>query len=79
MLGGISQKNKQFHNVKPSAYHFYMKTKISVEFHICISVPLIMRKLSQIFVQEKANAYRSALRFAVLFFLKLKYSWGTLD
>ena len=52
---------------------------MSVEFHICISVPLIMRKLSQIFVQEKANAYRSALSFAVLFFLKLEYSWETLD
>ena len=23
-------------NAKPSAYYFYVKTKISLEFHICI-------------------------------------------
>ena len=26
-------------NAKPSAYYFYVKTKISVEFRICINVP----------------------------------------
>ena len=27
--------------MKPSAYYFYVKTIISVDFQICISVPLI--------------------------------------
>ena len=31
---------KQCYNAKPSAYHFYVKTKILVDFHICIIVPL---------------------------------------
>ena len=26
--------------MKPSAYYFYVKTKISVDFQICITVPL---------------------------------------
>ena len=33
-------KNKRSYNAKPSANYFYVKTKTSVEFHICISVPL---------------------------------------
>ena len=33
-------KSKRSHNAKPSAYYFYVKTKVSVKFHICISVPL---------------------------------------
>ena len=37
--------NKHFrylccYNAKPSAYYFYVKRKISVDFQICISVPL---------------------------------------
>ena len=36
----ISQKSKHCYNAKPSAYHFYVKTKILVDLHICISVPL---------------------------------------
>ena len=28
-------------NAKPSAYYFYVKTKVSVDFQICISVPLM--------------------------------------
>ena len=33
-------KYKKCHNGKPSAYCFYVKTKMLVDFHICISVPL---------------------------------------
>ena len=33
-------KIKQHYNAKPSAYHFYVKTKILLDFHICINVPL---------------------------------------
>ena len=35
----ISQKLKCY-NAKLSVYYFYVKTKILVDFHICISVPL---------------------------------------
>ena len=38
--GVYISKNKQCHNVKPTTYHFYVKTKILVDFHICISVTL---------------------------------------
>ena len=32
---------------KSSAFYFYVKIKISVDFHICISVPLIDRKMTK--------------------------------
>ena len=37
--GAFIWKSKPSCNVKPLAYYFYMKTNISVEFHICIGVP----------------------------------------
>ena len=36
----IISKIKQCYNAKPSAYYFYVKKKILVDFHTCISVPL---------------------------------------
>ena len=39
-LGCLYLKTKQYYNGRPSAYCFYVKTKILVGFHICISVPL---------------------------------------
>ena len=33
-------KSKQCYNAKPLAYYFYVKTKLLVDFHICIGVPL---------------------------------------
>ena len=39
-LGAHNLKAKCYYNAKPSAYYFYVKTKISVDFQICISVPL---------------------------------------
>ena len=33
-------KCKHYYNGKTSAYYFYIKIKIFVDFHICISVPL---------------------------------------
>ena len=36
----ITQKVNDVYNAKLSAYYFYVKTKISVGFQICISVPL---------------------------------------
>ena len=35
-------ETKIFFNVKSSTYYFPKKTNISVDFHICISVPLIL-------------------------------------
>ena len=37
-LGCVYLK-RNCYNAKPSAYYFYMKTKIVVDFHICINVP----------------------------------------
>ena len=33
-------KSKRCYNAKPSAYYFCVRTKISLNFRICISVPL---------------------------------------
>ena len=39
-MGTYISKSKHCYNAKPSAYYFYAKTKILVDFPICISVPL---------------------------------------
>ena len=36
----IISESKQCYNPKSLTYYLYVKTKISVDFHICISVPL---------------------------------------
>ena len=38
--GAFILKSKQYYNAKPLAYCFYVKTKILIDFDICISVPL---------------------------------------
>ena len=50
-------KSKRCFNVKSSAYHFYMKTKILADLQICISVPL--SKIKELFVTEieRINAF----------------------
>ena len=40
ILGVHISKSKRCDNAKPSTYYFYVKTKLSVDFRICISVPL---------------------------------------
>ena len=35
-----NSKSKCCSDTKPSAYHFYVKTKRSVDFQVCIGVPL---------------------------------------
>ena len=40
--GAHNSKSKCCYNAKPSAYYFYVRTKISVDFQICISVPLTL-------------------------------------
>ena len=44
-MGAYISKSKRCYNAEPSAYYFYVKTKIWLHFHICISVPI---KLSNI-------------------------------
>ena len=36
----VTQKVNVVMMLKPTAYHSYMKTKISEDFHVCISVSL---------------------------------------
>ena len=38
--GAYIWKSKRFYNAKPSACYFYMRTKIPLNFRICISVSL---------------------------------------
>ena len=37
---GVHSSKGKCYNVKPMAYYFYVKTKISVDFQVCITVPL---------------------------------------
>ena len=39
---GLSISKKTCYNAKPLAYYIYVKTKILLDFHICISIPLII-------------------------------------
>ena len=39
-MGAHISKSKQYYTEKPSAYYFYVKTKVLIDFHIYISVPL---------------------------------------
>ena len=52
--GAYNSKSKRCLNAKHLAYYFYIKTKISLGFHICISVPLIRLKL---FLNFKLNIF----------------------
>ena len=42
--GAHNSKSKWCYNAKPSAYYFYVKTKVSVDFQICIGAPLMKKK-----------------------------------
>ena len=39
--GAYISKGKKFYNAKPSAYYFYMRMNISLNFRICLSVSLM--------------------------------------
>ena len=59
-------KSKTCYNAKPSAYYFcVVKANISVDFHICISVPVIFAKLV---ISQKSEGYYNA-KFKRLSFL----------
>ena len=56
----ISQKGK---DLKSSAYYFHVNTKISIDFQICISVPLIKNLTqgwmqSEPFIPESGNFFQ---------------------
>ena len=42
--GEYISKSKRCYNAKPSAYYFYMRTNITLNFCICISIPLMFNK-----------------------------------
>ena len=42
-----SSKSKCYFKAKPSAYYFYVKTKITADFQICISVPLTLNTCTE--------------------------------
>ena len=47
LSGAHNSKSKWCYNAELSAYYFYVKTKISIDFQICISVPLIANLQNQ--------------------------------
>ena len=54
--GAHIPKSKQFYNGKPSAYYFYLRTKIPLNFRICINVPLTFELLFFETVQTSSNS-----------------------
>ena len=56
-MGAYISKIKQCFNAKPLACHFYMKSKILVDFHIFISVPL-----SFVLVKHQTKASKQGVR-----------------
>ena len=53
ILGAYISKSKWFYNAKPSAFYFYVKTKIWLHFQICISVPLMKGQLRSLSIFER--------------------------
>ena len=62
----ISQKNKRSFNVKPSTYYFHMKTKILVDFQICISAPLTLHEKKKDFSKSILKASENVDLFVSL-------------
>ena len=53
-ISGVrNSKSNCYYNAKPSAYYFHVKTKISVDFHICISVPLMWLNKDRIIIYDE--------------------------
>ena len=60
---------------KPSAYHIYVKTKISVDFQICISVPVTFSRGNPMWqnLEKYCNTWHIFSKFQRLFFWNCKY------
>ena len=65
ILGAHNSKSKWCYNAKPSAYYFYVKTKVSVDFQICIGAPLM-----------KKNSFWKLQVFDFFFFFWRKPDFG---
>ena len=65
ITGVYISKIKRCYNSKLSAYYFQVKTKISVEFHICISVPY---KKINILTKCFTRPAKTFTRFPVFYF-----------
>ena len=63
--GAHNSKSKWCYNAKPSAYYFYVKTKVSVDFQICIGAPLM-----------KKNSFWKLQVFDFFFFFWRKPDFG---
>ena len=63
--GAHNSKSKWCYNAKPSAYYFYVKTKVSVDFQICIGAPLM-----------KKNSFWKLQVFDFIFFFWRKPDFG---
>ena len=59
--GAYIPKSKRCYNVKPSAYYFYMRTKIPLNFHICISVTLSKYKNIKVACMVKIKLFFNGL------------------
>ena len=75
--GTYISKSKRCYNAKPSVYYFSLKTKMSVDFHISISVPLNqVWKCSTMFLLE--HFMISPRRWKTLRFSSQKLSFVSL-
>ena len=57
-------KSKRCYSAKPSACYFYVKTNILVDFHICISVPLMVEVSPMKFLELKKFAGQNESSFS---------------
>ena len=67
-------KNKRLSNAKPLAYYFYVKTKTSVELHICISVPLMENFIFCAVVLVLRSKIIRPIKYCKIFFSLLVFS-----
>ena len=58
-------KSKRLFNVKPTTYHFHMKTDMLADFQICVSVPFnvfIIKSLVLTFYQNNISTKMAYIR-----------------
>ena len=71
----ITQKVNAVIMPKPSAYHIYVKTKISIDFQICISVPVTFSRGNPTWqnLEKYCNTWHIFSKFQRHFFWNCKY------
>ena len=70
-LGCASSKSKCCYHAEPSAYYFYVKTNISIDFQICISVPLIKEVLMDMRYSGFRKFYQNQMNGLPIFFFQI--------